>query len=102
MARRPQVIWSSHARQDLREIKDYISKDSKENARNFLAKIRAVASTLGNFPDKFVQVPELGHPYRQQILGNYRLIYSVSEKRLIVLGVFRTDRLLWKAIGNRL
>ena len=101
MARRYSVIWSQLARVDLRNVGQYIRQDSPENARRFLKKLRDAAATLGNFPEKLPIVPELGLPYRERLIGRYRIIYRVQDDQVIVLAVEHSGRDLLNAIGQR-
>ena len=101
MARRYSVIWSHLARVDLRNVGQYIRQDSPENARRFLKKLRDAAATLGNFPEKLSIVPELGLPYRERLVGRYRIIYRVQDDQVIVLAVEHSGRDLLNAIGQR-
>lgn len=101
MDRRSSVIWSKLAREDLRRLREHISRDSPDNARKFLRKLRIAAASLGDFPDKLPVVPELGLPYRERLLGRYRIIYKVADARVIVLAVEHSARDLLGAIGGR-
>jgi len=86
---------------DLRNVGQYIRQDSPENARRFLKKLRDAAATLGNFPEKLPIVPELGLPYRERLIGRYRIIYRVQDDQVIVLAVEHSGRDLLNAIGQR-
>ncbi len=101
MAPRYSVIWSHLARLDLRNLGQRIRQDSPDNARRFLKKLRDAAATLGNFPEKLSVVQELGLPYRERLVGRYRIIYRVQEDQVIVLAVEHSGRDLLGAIGHR-
>lgn len=102
MDSRYSVIWSHLARMDLRNLGQRIRQDSPDNARRFLKKLRDAAATLGNFPEKLSVVPELGLPYRERLVGRYRIIYRVQDDQVIVLAVEHSARDLLGAIGNRI
>ena len=86
---------------DLRNVGQYIRQDSPENARLFLKKLRDAAATLGSFPEKLPVVPELGLPYRERLIGRYRIIYRVQNDQVLVLAVEHSARDLLNAIGQR-
>jgi plasmid stabilization system protein ParE len=44
------VVWTQKALADLRAIKDYISRDSKQYAHLQVERIRSAASHLSRFP----------------------------------------------------
>jgi plasmid stabilization system protein ParE len=60
-----------------------------------------VATNLHEFPEKLPVVPELGLPYRERLVGRYRIIYKVEEERVVVLAVEHSARDLLAVIGER-
>ena len=59
MNSRHQVVWTSVAENDLKEIIEYIPMDSLRNALNILRKIKKKASSLYALPESGRIVPEL-------------------------------------------
>lgn len=53
------VNWSIPAKNDLKQIHDYIAKDSKYYAQNVVQEIVAKAETLTGFPEIGRAVPEI-------------------------------------------
>jgi len=53
-----QIAWSDRAIQDLKEIVEYISRDSKAYAQSFALQIREKVDRLGTFPESGPVVPE--------------------------------------------
>ena len=53
------VIWSVPAKNDLKQIHDYIAKDSKYYAQNVVQEIIAKIDTLTDFPEIGRVVPEI-------------------------------------------
>ena len=71
------VKWSAPAKNDLRQIHDYIAKDSKYYAQNVLKEIVARSEKLNDFPEIGRAVPEItDQNIRELIVYSYRLIYK--------------------------
>ena len=91
------VVWTRKALEDLRGIKDYISRDSKFYAQIQIERIRSAAAHLGRFPQLGRAVPEFpDEVWREILTGNYRIIYRLdSEKpQVFVLAVIHGMQLL--------
>ena len=92
-----EVTWTAPAVEDLRQIHQFISKDSKQYAAIMVRKVRSAAGRLKRFPESGRPVPELpGCHYREVIVPPYRVIYRFAEEknRVWVLGVIHGSRLL--------
>lgn len=85
-----EVKWSRGALSWLREIHDYIARESPEAAR------RTVEGILDRIED-LVEFPEIGQSYttrsgrqvRLLLYGHYRIAYQVTEQKDVrLLGVF--------------
>lgn len=89
-----QVNWTIQAKNDLRSIFDYISKDSRKYAQLQILRLAARTHILKNqiYSGKVVQ--ELGKQnIRELIEGNYRIIYKiVKEDRVDILTVHHSSR----------
>ena len=80
-----QVKWTKRALRDVREIYDFIAKDSQYYARLQVEKICESVSNL-------VPLPELGHylpefpdsPYKQILCDNYRIIYRFQKEQMFI------------------
>jgi len=85
------VLWSDTAQRDLLNIIDYISIDSKQNAKNIFKKIKENASHLTTMPEKGRIVPELDffniRIYREIIESPWRIIYRIEEPKVHILAV---------------
>jgi len=91
------LVWSARAMSDLREIGDFIAKDSPENARNFVQKLIERTKQATRFPESGRIVPEFrDEKIREFIEGNYRIVYLVNskDKSLTVLTVFESHALI--------
>jgi plasmid stabilization system protein ParE len=77
------VLWAKVARQDLRDIKSYVARDSREAAAILASRIVAAGRHLGMFPHSGRVVPEFEDPdLREVIFQNYRIIYLVQGRRV--------------------
>jgi addiction module RelE/StbE family toxin len=91
------IEWAERALKDLREIYDFIAKDSSRYAQIQVANIQDAVSNLLVFPMMGRQVPEFPHlPYREIFSGNYRIIYKYNKKEeeIYVMAVVHGHRLL--------
>jgi len=92
-----EVTWSALAVEDLHQIHQFISKDSKQYAAIVVRSVRSAAERLRKFPVSGRLVPELpGSRYREVIVSPYRIIYRYAEEkeRVWVLAVIHGSRLL--------
>ncbi|MEA2032973.1 MAG: type II toxin-antitoxin system RelE/ParE family toxin [Euryarchaeota archaeon] len=81
-----QIKWTKRALNDLWKIYEFIANDSPRYAQIQVEKIQTAVSNLAVFPSLGRQVPEFPHlPYREVLVGNYRVIYREEEKRRQVL-----------------
>jgi addiction module RelE/StbE family toxin len=88
--------WTERAKEDVKNIAAYISKDSIYYAEKQVDKIYESTQILFEFPSIGRPVPEYGMANLRQILvGKYRIIYLlVSEERIDVLTVHHSARIL--------
>ena len=86
MARR--VAWTQKARDRLQAIFLRIKDDNPEAARRWREEINQAARSLDELYERGRVVPELGiTDIRELLLGNYRLIYEIEPKRVVILSV---------------
>lgn len=91
------IEWSRNALEDLRQIKDYISRDSKRYAQIQIERLQAAITKAGRFPEIGRVVPEFPEgSWREILSGNYRIIYraDLSRRRILVLAVVHGKQLL--------
>ncbi len=90
------VVWTNVAENDLKEIIDFISVDSPQNALKILKSIKRKASNLYTLPERGRIVPELHgqgiFQYRELIIPPWRLIYRIGERKVYVLAVIDSRR----------
>ena len=91
------VRYTATARADLNAIRAYIARDSPENAKRFIARMRAAIARLKTLPESGGVVEDWERPgFRQLIVGNYRVIYRVAGDEVEIRTVFHAARMLPK------
>ncbi len=92
-----QVEFTQTAKNDLRDIWDFIQKDSPLEAKKFIAHVEQQVSHLEQFPQRCPLIPEnesIGKDYRNLLFGDYRTIFQISNKTVYVLRIIHGSRLL--------
>lgn len=88
-----QIAWSNRAIEDLKEIVEYISRDSKAYAQSFALQIREKVDRLGIFPESGPVIPEdRSGSIRQITIGNYRVLYRHSKADVIIVTIVHGAR----------
>lgn len=91
------IEWTTRARKDLRDIYEFVARDSSRYAQIQIENIQNAVSNLANFPLIGHIVPEFPHlTYREILVGNYRVLYRFEEAqgRVIVMSIVHGRRLL--------
>lgn len=87
------VKWSLPAKTDLKQIHDYIAKDSRHYAKKVAQTIVEKTEDLILFPERGRIVPEIGDPrVREVFVYSYRLIYEITRGDIEILGVIHGKR----------
>jgi len=87
------VKWSRPARMDLKQIHDYIAKDSRYYAKKVVQTIVEKTEELMVFPEIGRIVPEIDDPnIRELFVYSYRLIYEITPHRIEILAVIHGRR----------
>lgn len=111
MSDKYEVIWSYVAENDLRNIIEYIARDSPANASKVFKKMRQKASSLYILPERGRIVQELRDQgillYRELIISPWRVIYRISGKSVYVLSILDSrqnieDILLERLLNSKL
>jgi toxin ParE1/3/4 len=98
------VDWAQPALEDLREVYEFIARDSPRYAQLTTERITDVAARLARFPQLGQVLPEFPHlAYRQMVVGAYRLIYreDPARDRVLVMGVIHSSRDLPPILEDR-
>lgn len=91
------IVWSKHALKDLNAIYEFIREDSELYAKRFTEKIINRISQLEAFPELGRVVPEFeDETIRELIEGNYRIVYQVRQKSIIIVRIHHAARQLKK------
>ena len=90
-----EVRWSPEAIEDLDAIAEYIARDSEYYARAVVTETVSASRSTGEFPMIGRIVPEIGgENIRERVIVNYRLIYRIEPKRILIVAVIHGKRLL--------
>ena len=96
MARK--VDWTDPAWDDLAGIAEYIARDSEHYAAAFVQEMKEAAASLAEFAERGQVVPEFGDPsIRELLVKSYRLVYRVSEERVVILTLIHGARRIGRA-----
>lgn len=86
------IILQLEARQDLIQIREYISRDSIFYANKTIKEILKRANNLGYFPYMGKEVEIHGKKVRQIIYKSYKIFYKLKFNRIYILQVFHHSR----------
>jgi len=89
---RLRIEYSIEAREDLREIRDYIARDNPAAARKVLTTIEAEIELLSSFPWNSRTTDEEGVLARILSRYPYIVFYKIERDRLMVLHVLHGAR----------
>src|SRR5262249_60207355 len=95
------VRWTQRARDDLRDIHDFIARDSPRAAEALVERLVTATERLAAFPESGRVVPEfpaLG--YREIIVSSYRVLYRLANKTIWIQTLFPGRRLSGGEAGN--
>ena len=85
------------AEADAGDIWRFIGRDSPEAADRFVSDLEQQVHTLERFPERCALIPEnalLGTTCRHLLYGDYRTIFRVSGRTVLVLRIIHGTRLL--------
>lgn len=89
------ILWSPLSVERLEEIFEYISKNNSQAAQKMVGRIFKKVETLSEYPERGRKVPEVKREeIREVFLGEYRIIYRVESKKIIVLTIRNFKQLL--------
>jgi len=94
------INWTHRSVNDLKNIAEFIEKDSVKYASLTIQRLMNAAHLLEEKPKIGRKVPEAGYKdkIREIIQGNYRIIYQIDNKDLInILTVHHSSRKLTKS-----
>lgn len=87
------VIWSQDAKQHLREIHDFIAKDSRIYAKRVADEVVSHSLQLDNMPHRYRMMPELQEEaVREFSIYSYRVIFEIKSDHVAVLAIVHKRR----------
>jgi toxin ParE1/3/4 len=87
------VVWTEFAIDDLKQIFDFISKDSRAYANKVIDQIIERTDQLQNLPYSGRLVPEFQNEIiRELIFGRYRIIYKIFPNHVSVTRIYHSSR----------
>jgi len=95
--------WTKPAKLDLKQIHDYIARDSKFYAQKVSQEIVDKSEKIKDFPEIGRIVPKIGDPnIREIIIYSYRPIYEISPNKIQILTLIHGKRNFSSEILNQL
>lgn len=90
-----EIIWSEPALSDLEAIAEYIALENPVAAAELIKRIMAHVGQLADHPESGSRPPELKRSrYRQIVEPPCRIFYRHDGRRVFILHVMRSERLL--------
>ena len=87
------IEWSLRASKDIQIIYQYIALDSKFHANKWLQKVSERINILPTQPNIGRVIPERNNQhFRELIEGNYRIMYKVSDRSIIIYRIMHASR----------
>ena len=83
------ILFEPSAKEDLKQIRDYIALDSKTAARNFIKQLQERISLLSDMP--YLGRASIYHEdecFRDLIFKKYTIVYKVLENSVHILAIF--------------
>lgn len=91
------LVWSLESLSRLQDIEDYIAKDNPNEAIKFVNRIIERAESIIQHPKKGRIVPEIAiENIRELLYKNYRIVYQIKSKSIVILTVFEGHKLFPK------
>lgn len=86
------VIWTSQAKQDLKDIYEYWKNKSVQGAENVLSDILKSPKTI--YYAKQYQVDDINPKYRRIVVRTYhKVLYKEKKNTIYIMGVVGTQQL---------
>jgi plasmid stabilization system protein ParE len=87
------VIWSIPAKEALKQIHDFIGKDSEFYSQKVVDDIILSTEQIEHFPKSGRIVPEiLEENTREIFIYSYRIIYEINEANITILNIVHGSR----------
>lgn len=87
------IEWTEAAREDLREIRRFIARDSTKYAARMIARIREAVELMSANPEAGHWLSEVeSRDVREIYVASFRVVYRVRAERIQVLTVIHGAR----------
>lgn len=87
------IVWAPSAIKDLKEVHEFIARDSLGEATKFCDGVTLKVEQLANFPEMGRKIPEIGESrYSEIIIGDYRIFHEVRIECLIIFRLMHSRR----------
>ncbi len=85
------IIWTTLAKQDLKNIYEYWKTKSAQGAKNVRSDILKSPKTV-HFAKQY-QVDDINPKYRRIVVrSNYKILYRVNEDTIFIMGIISTQQ----------
>jgi toxin ParE1/3/4 len=88
----PRLRYSAEAKEDLKQIAEYIAHDKPIAARKWAAKLREKCRLVARQPGVGDDRPELGDGIRSSYLGSYVIFFRRTDCLVEIVRIIRGDR----------
>lgn len=93
MKKKRPVRLNDDARDDLRQIGDFIAKENPRRAKSFVLELRRACHELADMSERFALVGMRGGDIlRRRPHGNYAIFYDVMDDHVRVLRIVSASR----------
>ncbi len=83
------VVFTKKSQSDLRRITRGLVAYDPQLARRLVDDLREKALDIGDFPERFQEVPKRpGSGLRRRVVGRYLILYHIDKDRVIVDNFF--------------
>ena len=87
--RKLKIIWTSQAKEDLKNIYNFWKKKSLQGALNVRSDILKSTKTI-YFSEQY-QIDDINPKYRRIVVrDNYKVLYRVESKAIFIMGIVCT------------
>jgi plasmid stabilization system protein ParE len=87
------VRFTDEARQDLRDIGQYIARDHPRRAASYVVELVEKCAALADCPERFPLVPRYEqHGVRRRVHGNHLIFYTVEAKEVVIMHILHGAR----------
>lgn len=84
------IYYSYQVKKQLNSIKEYIAKDNKKIAFQYLLKIKEKIELIGMYPYLGKINPTMNVIYvRELIVYGYKVIYKINKKSILILAIYK-------------